>query len=540
MTEFNTASFLTQLDAFGRPPPPQKLNDGRGGVAKDLASKLDMINLDKQRRIRGEMLAPSGKGMVQLGLGSGTNRVNRHEIRDTDVQKWRNDVLSVNRPRINGFNQHETAESAREYARKIAGTIPKTNGYHANSESEDDGGIRSDSATNSLPSPPGELTVTTNHERKYSDYSSASSQKSPTPPSQSSFSDYSSTYRSQVSPPDSQRSDSPLKTETITKVNVSSVQADRFSPLARRSPAERASPKQKSDLSLAEILSRKQQTGNGSSSNYAVGLTKQVRLTDQKLPTGKPPAFKHANDDQKRQAKWREITDTLESQDRKFEKLSEQLRRDLVVEQKHQVGLCANCRLPMYDNEDRYTVNDSTYHRACFICEVCGRELREQQFYLSDGRFYCKQDYLYNMDKKVTRCYQCKEPIKDMVLSALNHNYHPACFRCTGCGICLDGVPFALDKENQVYCMPDYHDRFAPRCYRCKQPILPDEKTGETVRIVALDNNYHVDCYSCEGCGLKLTDEGDAFCYPLGKHLLCERCHLHWRRSGAEAPISDL
>ncbi|KHJ83446.1 LIM domain protein [Oesophagostomum dentatum] len=88
--------------------------------------------------------------------------------------------------------------------------------------------------------------------------------------------------------------------------------------------------------------------------------------------------------------------------------------------------------------------------------------------------------------------------------------------------------------------MPDYHDRYAPRCHRCKKPILPDENTGETVRIVALENNYHVDCYSCEGCGLKLTDEGDAFCYPLGKHLLCERCHIHWRRSGAEAPISDL
>ncbi|KHJ81165.1 hypothetical protein OESDEN_19149 [Oesophagostomum dentatum] len=153
--------------------------------------------------------------------------------------------------------------------------------------------MRSDSATNSLPSPPGELTVATSHERKYSDYSSASSQKSPTPPSQSSFSDYSSTYRSQVSPPDSQRSDSPMKTENATRVNVSSIQADRFSPLARRSPGERASPKPKAELSLAEILSRKQQQqANGSVANYGVGLTQQVRLTDQKLPAGKPPAFK--------------------------------------------------------------------------------------------------------------------------------------------------------------------------------------------------------------------------------------------------------
>ncbi|VDO70086.1 unnamed protein product [Haemonchus placei] len=461
MAEFNATAFLTQLDAFGRPPPPQKLNEGRGNVAKELATKLNMINLDKQRRIRGEMLAPSEQGMVQLGNGLKNAKVVRKQICDADVQKWRNDVLSVNRPRVNGLNQHETAESAREYARKIADTIPKTNGFHALSGSDEDVGNRSDSATNSLPSPSSELIVTTSHERKYSDYSSASSQKSPTPPSQSSFSD----YRSQASPPDSQRSDSPLKTDGLaTRVNVSSVQADRFS---RRSPPEHqlmASPKQRADLSLAEILSRKQQL-NGSSPNYAVGLTQQVRLTDKTMPAGKPPVFKPAGDEQKRQVRWREISDALEAQDQKFEKLSEQLRRDLVVEQKHQVVL---------------------------------RVFREQQFYLSDGRFYCKQDYLYNMERKVTRCAECKQPIQEMVLSALGRNYHPACFTCTACGMCLDGIQFALDKNNQVYCLPDYHDRFAPRCHRCKNAILPDESTGETVRIVALDNNYHLDCYSCE------------------------------------------
>ncbi|WKX90132.1 hypothetical protein Q1695_009180 [Nippostrongylus brasiliensis] len=536
MAEFNTKAFMTQLDAFGRPPPPQKLNEGRGGVAKELANKLNMINLDKQKRIRGEMLMPSDRGMVQLGANPSRTTQSR-EISDIDVQKWRNDVLSVNRPRVNnGFNQHETAESARAYARKIADSMPKTNG---NSESEDDFGMRSNSAVNSIPSPSGELTLTTSHERKYSDYSSASSQKSPTPPSQSSFSDYSSTYRSQASPPDSQRSNSPLKTDSMTRVNVSSLQPDRF---ARKSPQERsvtASPKQRADLSLAEILVRKQQTNN-SLPSYGVGLTQQVRLTDAKTPTGKPPTFRPTVDEQKRQVRWREINDALETQDKKFEKLSEQLRRDLVVDQRQQVGLCANCRLPMYDSEDRYTVNDATFHRACFTCEVCGRELRDQQFYLSEGRFYCKQDYLFNMEKKVTRCAECKQPIEDMVLSALSRNYHPACFRCTACGICLDGVQFALDKNNQVYCLPDYHDRFAPRCHRCKRAILPDEITGETVRIVALDNNYHVDCYSCEGCGLKLTDEDDACCYPLGKHLLCEKCHIHWRRAGPDAPISDL
>ncbi|CAD6197760.1 unnamed protein product [Caenorhabditis auriculariae] len=61
-----------------------------------------------------------------------------------------------------------------------------------------------------------------------------------------------------------------------------------------------------------------------------------------------------------------------------------------------------------------------------------------------------------------------------MVLTALNRSYHPACFQCTACSLCLDGVSFALDKNGQPFCMPDYHERFAPRCAKCKKPILPE------------------------------------------------------------------
>ncbi|KJH53564.1 LIM domain protein [Dictyocaulus viviparus] len=544
MADFNSTAYITQLDAFGRPPPPQKLSGGRSGVTKEIVSKLDMINLDKQRRIRGDMLLPSRLGMVQLG--SPTKSVKQRGIGSEDVQRWRNDVLSVNRPRVS-HGQPETVENAREHARKIADMIPNYHHvYNVNSDCNDDVGTRSNSATNSLPSPLDELTVTTSHERKYSDYSSASSQKSPTPPSQSSSSDYSSIYRLQASPPDSQRSDSPFKTEMTTKSNFrSSTNVNRSSANIRKNQYESQTvtlPKQKSDLSLAEILSRKSQT-NITQPKCAVGLTKQVRLTDKKPPScGKPMASSMTNGEEQknRQAKWREISNTLESQDLKFQTLREQLQKDLVIDQKNQIGICANCRLPMFDNEERFSIDNSFYHHRCFTCEVCGRELREQQFYLSDGRLYCKQDYLYNMDQKITKCAECKQPIQDKVLMALNRNYHPSCFRCTVCRMCLDGVQFTLDKNNQAYCLPDYHDRFAPRCHRCKKPILPDENTRETVRIVALDNDYHVDCYSCEGCGLKLTDEGEAYCYPLEKHLLCERCHLHWKRSGTDAPISDL
>ena len=40
--------------------------------------------------------------------------------------------------------------------------------------------------------------------------------------------------------------------------------------------------------------------------------------------------------------------------------------------------------------------------------------------------------------------------------------------------------------------------KYAPRCSVCRQAILPDNTGVETVRVVALDRNFHVQCYKCE------------------------------------------
>lgn len=52
------------------------------------------------------------------------------------------------------------------------------------------------------------------------------------------------------------------------------------------------------------------------------------------------------------------------------------------------------------------------------------------------------------------------------------------------------------------------------------------EGTEETVRVVSMDKDFHVDCYVCEMCGMQLTDEPDKRCYPLDSQLLCRGCHI--------------
>jgi len=139
-------------------------------------------------------------------------------------------------------------------------------------------------------------------------------------------------------------------------------------------------------------------------------------------------------------------------------------------------------------------------------------------------------------------CAHCKRGIEDLVLHAMGTPYHPQCFRCHTCYSCLDGIPFVLDGSGNMYCMDDYQRTFVPACAKCRKSIKADNEFGQLVRIVLQDKEFHVECYTCEGCGLQLSNESTNRCYPIFDHLLCRTCHGHWKRFGGidQQPITDL
>uniref|UniRef100_F1L825 Lipoma-preferred partner n=1 Tax=Ascaris suum TaxID=6253 RepID=F1L825_ASCSU len=136
---------------------------------------------------------------------------------------------------------------------------------------------------------------------------------------------------------------------------------------------------------------------------------------------------------------------------------------------------CCKCGEGISNERPGCTALDQMFHVACFTCNECGKQLAGASFYNVDGRPLCEQDYKNSLE----RCVSCGEPIMTKLLRASGSTYHPACFVCSVCKKCLDGVPFTVDSANNIHCVACFH-----HCYPLDQHLYCKSCNGK--RLIAL------------------------------------------------------
>uniref|UniRef100_A0AC35U8A6 LIM domain-containing protein n=1 Tax=Rhabditophanes sp. KR3021 TaxID=114890 RepID=A0AC35U8A6_9BILA len=206
------------------------------------------------------------------------------------------------------------------------------------------------------------------------------------------------------------------------------------------------------------------------------------------------------------------------------------------------IGDCGKCSLPIFNTESNTFALEQLFHTTCFTCTTCSLPLKGKQFYTLKDKCYCEADYLKESARESVKCHECGHNITDVVISALGKSFCPECFRCSRCRVLLDGQPFTVDKKGDIYCKQDYHDLFSPKCARCHEPIVSDNEVTEFIRVPNLNNqDYHIQCYTCECCHKNLKSDSEKKCYPIGNVILCLTCNKIWARTGGtNTPITDL
>ncbi|CAH1399953.1 unnamed protein product [Nezara viridula] len=170
--------------------------------------------------------------------------------------------------------------------------------------------------------------------------------------------------------------------------------------------------------------------------------------------------------------------------------------------------LCAACNRPIKGMIVQAL--GKTWHQEHFCCSHCKKPISGQRFNVEENKPYCEHDYSQLFLK---RCQGCNLPILDVVVVALNCNWHYDHFVCATCGTRLAQQGY-YERENNPFCKTCYEERFCPKCKECLKPI-------KETAIMALGEKWHQDCFKCSRCFVPITEA--TFEVYNGKQL-CDKC----------------
>ncbi|XP_032238215.2 testin isoform X2 [Nematostella vectensis] len=104
---------------------------------------------------------------------------------------------------------------------------------------------------------------------------------------------------------------------------------------------------------------------------------------------------------------------------------------------------CASCGEPLLEGGVLY--NGETWHKACFSCYFCHRSLASAAFSVRDGCRYCMECYGKFYAKQCEIC--LKAIVGGEYYTLEESNFHKECFMCSRCGRSLASEGFVREGD---------------------------------------------------------------------------------------------
>lgn len=154
------------------------------------------------------------------------------------------------------------------------------------------------------------------------------------------------------------------------------------------------------------------------------------------------------------------------------------------------------------------------WHPDHFVCAATGKEFENGEFFVRDGKPYCKEAF----ERVADKCHACNKPVTTGMVHLLGKVWHEACVVDAHTKQAITGEA-VLGEDGKLYTMESYRQLFGKRCMWCNEMLADDY-------VEAADGKWHEECFKCAvpGCGVSLVTHEGGFSMREDMPM----CMKHW------------
>ncbi|KAG9336149.1 hypothetical protein JZ751_002496 [Albula glossodonta] len=132
---------------------------------------------------------------------------------------------------------------------------------------------------------------------------------------------------------------------------------------------------------------------------------------------------------------------------------------------------CATCKKTIMPGARKMEYKGNSWHETCFMCHRCQQPIGTKSFIPKDSSYFCvacfEKQFAY-------QCCSCKKAITTGGVTYHDKPWHRECFLCIGCKKQLAGQRFT-SRENYPYCLDCFSNLYAKKCVGCTKAIAMAE-----------------------------------------------------------------